>query len=375
MNRLAVLAAAALVAHAQDHNDLRWTVSITPPALSNFQRLLTRISIRVDGKEISDRGGKGEFVFYAAFRDSTGKTFRTRRNVDLQEYAKANSRTELECLLYAFVLPGTYDVTLAVVEPATRKRSETHRVLRVPGLNPDPMPELWRGLPAVEFVEMPDPPDRWFLPSDPQRLSLRTNGEARIEVLANISPSEALRRQRRAFDRNMDAIIPALKILSEVAQDVAVIDISRRRVDFEQHSRGALNWVALREALEDDSPNKIDVGALRDRGQNAEFFAEQTRRMASGDGKRIVIVMSAPMAFASHQDVQAIEPVRNARVYYLRFQTIPLRPGRGPFDFAPVVASDDLGRALKPLGAKVIDLRSPLDFRKALASILKEINL
>ncbi len=333
--------------------------------------------MRVDGKEISNRNRKGELVFMAEFRDASKKPYRSTMKVNLEEYSKANSHHELECVLHAFVLPGEYDLSLGVFEPATEKRSVTHRVLHVPAPANDPLPELWAKLPPVQFVDLPEPPDRWFLPDDRERFAfpIKPRRAVRLQVLANVSPSETSRRQRRSFDRNMEAIIPALKILSQidVPRDFAVVDVARRRVEFEQHDRGPLDWAALRQKLQEDSPNKIDAGSLRDRDQEAQFFSDQAARLASGppDERRVVVVLSAPLTFQTHQDVQALERSGDARVYFLRFQT--LRIFTAPQGQLPAMPADDLSRVLKPMQPKVMNLYSAMDFRKALAAILKEI--
>jgi hypothetical protein len=375
MKRLALLAAASLYAQ-----DLRWTVNVGTPALSSFQRLILHVTMRIDGKEIADRGGKGEFIFSAEFKDSSSQTYRTQSKVNLAEYSKATAHHELECDVRAFILPGSYELTLSVTDAATKQRSVNRRIINVPPLSNDPLPDLWKGLPAVEFLDIPDTPDRWFLPEDPHRMAFPKPHarNVRLEVIANVSPSEATRRQRRAFDRNMDAIIPALRLLSQIdiEHDLIAVDVSRRQIEFEQHGRGDLAWPSLRRALEENSPNKIDVGALKDRDQSAQFFADQVAKLASGspDERRVVLVLSAPVAFSSHQEIDSAPPPRNARVIYFRFQTIPPRItfGRAGPEL-PSAPADDLTRPLKPFQPKILNLYSPTDVRKALASILKEL--
>jgi hypothetical protein len=380
-----------------ERTDLRWTVSIPPAALSNFQRLWVRIAIRVDGKEIEKRNGTGAFLFAAEFRDSADKPYRTQIRVDLNDYQKATAQHELECVLQAFVLPGVYNLSLAAIEPSTEKLSLTHRTLRVAPLNNDPLPDAWRDFPAVDFIDIPELPDGWFLPNERGRLFLQVENHrpARIEILANVSPTETSRRQGRAYNRNMDAILPAIKILSRIgvrdgSKNVAVIDVARRRVSYEQSGRRELDWPALKQALDADNPNKIDAGSLKERDQDAQFFvSEATRRAVAAPGEqRILIVLSGPVTFTTHQEIQPIEgsPGPHARVYYLRFKPSPLNgfagslsapvrrgPGGVPFPAPPVVANDELERTLKPLQPRLFDIYSPVDFRKALAAILKEI--
>src|SRR5579883_271251 len=145
-----------------EHADIRWAITIPQPALTPFQRYATRISIRVDGKEIARRDGKGEFLFAAEFKDSSNRPFRTQSRVNLEDYQKATAQHELECAVQLFILPGDYEISLGVIEPSTEKSSVTHRTLHVAPLANDPLPGLWHGMPPVEFIDFPDAPDRWF---------------------------------------------------------------------------------------------------------------------------------------------------------------------------------------------------------------------
>jgi len=373
-----------------ERSDLRWAISISPPVLSNFQRLRMRITIRIDGKEIESRKGRGEFVFAAEFRDASGNPFRTRTQVELSEYQKATSRHELECTLQAFVLPGDYRISLAVMESSTGQASVAHRAIHVSAPNNDPLPDAWRNLPAVEFIDAPDTPDLWFLPDERGRLALaaENRGPLRVEILANISPSEGSRRQGRAYDRNMISILPAMKILSRIAlrsgtKNVTAVDVARRRVTYEQRDIESIDWPALKAALESQNPNKIDARSLRDRDQNAQFFIDQAVRRASpgGAGEPVLIVLSGPLVFATHQEMRPIEAPPKARVFYIRFQGITpaafFASQGGGRDTAPrplpSAFTDELERTLKPLQPRLFDIYSPGDFRKALAAILQEI--
>jgi hypothetical protein len=140
------------------------------------------------------------------------------------------------------------------------------------------------------------------------------------------------------------------------------------------YDRAELDWPALKQALNDANPNMIDAAALKDRDQDAQFFATEAGRLAapSGQGRSVLVVLSPPLAFNSHQELRPIEGEHFARVFYLRFQPAPLWAlARGPE--LPSVPGDELEHALKPLQPRTFEIFSPADFRKALGAILKEI--
>src|SRR5579872_6406794 len=199
-----------------ERSDLRWNIAISPPVLSNYQRIVVRVALRVDGKEIVERAGHGGLVLAAEIRDGDGKPYRTRQIVNLADFKNATSRHELETVLHAFLLPGEYKISLAAVELSTKKISVAHRTLRVSPLNNDPLPAAWRDLPSVDFVDFGDMPDRWYLPTDRRHLSLSVKSPISLRILVNVSPSAQRTRQRRAFNASMGAIIPALRVLSQI---------------------------------------------------------------------------------------------------------------------------------------------------------------
>jgi len=376
-----------------ERSDLKWAVTVPQPVLSNFQRLFTRISIRVDGKEIARRNGKGEFRFIARFTGAAGDPHWTQTRVDLENYRSATASHELECSVQAFILPGDYRVSIAAIDPASGEASVVHRTLHVAPLGNDPLPDAWKKMPPVEFIDVPEAPDRWFLPEERGQMFLPVQNEqpVRIELLANVSPTEMSRRQGRAYGRSMDSIIPALKILSEMelrngSKNLSLIDVGRRRVSYEQRALKRVDWLAMKSALESDNPNKIDAESLRDRGQNAQFFIDQALRRTAADGdlRPVLIVLTAPASFSSRQEMRPVERSKGL-VFYLRFQIVipsaiianqqPLdRGGSIPEAAAmPRLLIDQLEHTLKPLQPHLFDIYTPADFRKALAAILREI--
>lgn len=163
-----------------------------------------------------------------------------------------------------------------------------------------------------------------------------------------------------------------------------------------------LDWERLKAALVENDPNKIDVHALENHEQNAQFLVAEVRKRLEStetngdvplgleeDSKKVLIVLSGPMAFSKGQDLRPIEaaPEPATRVFYLRY--FPPRPGlvagppsigrRGigpPMPVPPRGPSteDSLARTLKPLAPRVFDVATPLEFRSALAAIIGEIS-
>jgi hypothetical protein len=194
----------------------------------------------------------------------------------------------------------------------------------------------------------------------------------------------------------MGNLVPALKVISQLEIDdgsmnVTLLDLERRKVSFTQEEVGTLDWTRLRAALVENDPDRIDVHALENHEQNAQFFVSEIRKRL-GDPARVLIVLSAPMAFSGGQDLRPIEAEPGRHVFYIcYYPPLQVVPGEArqddighhgrvvpsPVPHASVVGTpveDSLARTLKPLAPRMFNVRSPMEFRNALAAIMNEIS-
>jgi len=394
---------------------IRWSAEVLPAHLGVHQRLSVVLSVRVDGSEFVKRSGPGQLVVFMEIRDHDDHAFRTHRALHFEEVKNPGSLATVNFEQYAFVVPGDYQVAAAVYDTGSREHALKRIKLHVPDVPHDPLPDAWRSLPEVEFLTFTEPPDSWYLPEISSRLNLPVPNErpVRVEVVVNESPTEATRRAGRTTRRSMGNLIPALKVLSQMdikngSINVTLLDLERRKVSFNQEEAGKLDWTRLRAALLDNDPNQIDVHALENHEQNAQFFVSEIRKRlesteANGDVPLgltadpacVLIVLSGPMAFPKGQDLRQIEatPEPGTRVFYIRYNPpLPVGPGgppmygpqaRGRIAPPPNVAygvrgsaatEDSLARTLKPLAPRTFDVTTPMEFRGALAAIMSEIS-
>jgi hypothetical protein len=376
---------------AGDTTQIRWTVRTPAARLTPYQRLAARIEIELDEKEIVKRRGHGELATLLQIEDASGKRWRTHNSFDLTRVPAETKVAALAIAQEVFLLPGDYTISVATCDSQTGEHSFLHRLLRVPPLHADPLPDAWEGLPPVEFVRAFQEPDSWFQPSlrGRLRLGLQTSRPIHIDVLLNLTPSERAANSTRSFRRNMTVLIPALKVLSgiEIANgslDVTLLDLTRREVSEEKNVRG-LDWMKAKSLLSETQPGVIDLQSLSARGQMTQFFRDQVlSRVRGADGNdemHVVIVLSAP-AFYPRQN--PLEPVvlehdTRRKIFYLRYLPTPrvdltmYTPGREPAPTGLSLPPDDLERLLKPLDARILHAETPAEFRKALAAMLAEI--
>ena len=221
----------------------------------------------------------------------------------VQEGTKSNDAVFSQLF---FVMPGDYRVEMALYDTATSEHTMSKRKLHVAALRNDPLPEAWRGLPAVEFVNPSQPPDSWYLPSIQGRLSLKVEPREPVQVnlVVNLTPSERLTGSSRAQSRNLAALLPATKIFSQIdwgsaGFSLALLDLSRRKVSYEQSSPGPLVWSKAGASLGEVNPAIIDVKSLGNRKLTAQFFVEIQRRAATPHKQTVLIVLTNAVEFES----------------------------------------------------------------------------
>ena len=382
----------------------RWSARVIPSELSNTQRLRAHIEITVDGNELLRRRGHGELVYFVQFSDSDHRRYQSHGSIALEEVTEAAAKSEYIYSQTALVIPGDYRVALAVLDTKTGEHAALERTLHISPLKNDPLPDSWRGLPAVEFMQTGDAPDVWFQPQLTGRLHLplETRRDTRVQVLVNASPSALGPKYRlgEVNNRSMADLLPSLKVISNLELEpgnlgVSVFDLTRRQVLFAQDRvdprKEPLDWPRLRPGLLDADPNKIDVHELTDREQNAQFFVEQVRRhISSGPAPAALIILSGPMAFARGADMRPIElkEKHEGKVFYIRYHPPPMRMAvassqaylgrrrgisQSPNALIVQEPLDELEPLLKPLQPRVFDVYDAIQFRKALAELMKEI--
>lgn len=372
---------------------LKWRVEIPAPQLSSHQRLMLRVTTHVDGREIEKRKGEGAFVALLQVKDGAGRIWQNHAALDLTKIPENVQSSEFDISHFAFVLPGDYTVSVAVCATVTGEHSVMVRKLHVAPLRTEPLPGAWLALPSIEFVSpLAGPPDIWFLPEVEQSLllpALRASRPVHLQILVNTTPSERASASVTTMRRNMALVIPVLKMLTGLevpggSTDAALLDLTNRRVPFEQKAVRALDWPGMRGFFADAQPALIDVRALQGQWKMRGFFRDEVERRlrAAGDEIPVVIVLSGPAFFENQQALETVPLIApNGHLFYIRCRAVMVRPVRVRPGMRPPVPAqtlyampqDDLALSLASLGAHIFDATSPEQFRRILAAILEQI--
>jgi hypothetical protein len=85
--------------------------------------------------------------------DQQGRKYRNYAEQDLKQVKPGLSQYTVTLSWDVFVLPGDYQVALVLYYSGREGHSLAVERLHIGALKNDPLPESWRGLPAVEFCD------------------------------------------------------------------------------------------------------------------------------------------------------------------------------------------------------------------------------
>src|ERR1022692_3282319 len=85
-----------------------WAGGASRAELSFHQRLMARVEISLDGKDLETRRGDGHMVFFIQIADRDGTRYQYHGTVELGKLAENIKDANLECSARAFFLPGDY---------------------------------------------------------------------------------------------------------------------------------------------------------------------------------------------------------------------------------------------------------------------------
>ena len=380
--------------------DIPWKLDVSTFGLTVFQRFIARTEIHVGADAISQRAGEGQLLFFVQFTDSRGFSFQSHNHIDLADVKDVHQEALFTQNILA--IPGDYRVDFAVYDSASQQRSFAQRTMHIAPLHNDPLPDAWQGADSIEIVPDLNSPDRWYLPRAIDKLHLTVDSQTpvNLQIIASGAWSDEL---------------SAEKVLSQIevpngSADLALLSYEHRSVFFEQNLAQPLDWPKLKAALATINPNSIDAHSLGGRRENLQFFLDEiSRRVAPPNPDsatardasaiqplRVFIVLTPPWDFRDGEKVRPIIPDDAHRlVFYLRYSLdhpndfLPtgaeslnhpptrhlqsldrVTPGA---DFKKLRSTDFLAHTLAPLHPRLFDVTSPEEFRKALATILRDI--
>ena len=357
-----------------DHSEIPWTFNVREAYLRVDQRLEVPYLARISGKELN-RSGKNHELFLVSRVSSLDGEWLNEANVvrhTVEDQVPNNVQAEFRMRLV--VQPGEYLLWAVLYDRKTDKHNVAKRRIKVAELRGDPLPDLYRRMPLVEFPSFGDSnSEAGSFVSSELYLPVRNKRPLQVELISMLSPPEQWTGRARVMRAHNDDTLGALAALSQIdlaegSLSIAGLDLMRRQVMFEQRDFQHVEWASLMDAMKKAQSPDISATALQGSKNNGAFFREFLNQRLSedptlADGMRVVIVVTSPQLFESGSDLRPlqIEGDCNCRVYYLRFR----------LNVNDVF--DQLEKLMKPLRPRIFNLITARDLRKAIAEIVQDL--
>lgn len=359
---------------------LPWKVLIQQNGLSLHQRMSVHVEVQMLRRELVKRPPDQRMLVLVEIMSAAGQPFRNYELFRMSEMEPAVKRGEIDVFWDTYMLPGDYTITLALAVGDTGEHNLAQRKLHVGPPKNDPMPGIWRELPTVEFLSSTlKGPDEMFRPDIPTRLNLplATQRPLQLDVLADVTVSNLFRGSTSFYERYLEVALPLLKALSQVSVErgslnVAMLDLHRREVTFEQDDVKELDWPRARSVLAPEADTAtVDIKLLAQRRESPAFLQDELLRRlnaASADPLHVFVIIGSPMDFYSFRDLPRLPAGSEEKcvVYYLQFELLDTTYADG--------AVGNVRKMLKPLTVHVFKVRTAESVRHALARIVEEVS-
>jgi hypothetical protein len=371
-----------------NHQDMPWQVQTSADRLSFHQRLIATIQVQVPGLELLKRRRDEHITLLVEVRNGQGVSSRNFGVLEMNELKPEMKRSDVEFSWQAFAVPGQYELSVALWDKKSGEHNFLRRLFHVDAYRNDPLPEMWRGLPAFEFWGTKrDGPDYMFHADIEARpnLALVTLRPIEMHVLLDMTPSsEIFRGNYGYYNHYLGAVLPTFKLFNQInlkngTRSAAALELVQRHIVFEQNDGKDLDWAVLRKTLSPDSgPGTVSVKALQNRQQSPVYLREEiVRRLkvasehAAKPGEkplRVFILLGSPMDFYTFPKLPEIETgeEQDCVIYYLQFEFNERAEITGGIS--------SVEKMLKPLKIRSFEVRSADDVRRALAKMLEDLS-
>src|SRR5438034_772265 len=324
--------------------EIPWDLRLSDPYLRIDQRLEVSYVIRLSAKDLNRTGKTHELFFVSRISSPEGEW------LDQPNIARY------------------------VVEQELPNGVQTQFLMRVSEFRGDPLPDIYRHMPLVEFPQIDESEQNGpGLLTSRLYLPVHNKHALEVELISTLSPPEQWTGRTRVLRSHNDNTIGAIIALSQLelaggTLSITGLDLVRHQVIFEEPSIHGPNWQSLMEALKKAQSPELSAQALQGSKNNGAFFREFLSQRINSEGFdgspiRVLIIVTSSQLFQRGSDLTPlqVEGDCRCRVYHLRFR----------LNMADVF--DEIEKIIKPLHPRTFNLITPRDLRKAIAEIVADL--
>jgi hypothetical protein len=357
--------------------DIPWQVWTTPPVFTHQQRHLVAIRAVINCGKLKNRNHERILHFVLRVADEKNGWTTDYDYTPIHVFSRLDRAHEVHYVSGVYLRPGRYTFALMVYDDLTKLGSIRQKKVIVPPLKKDPLPDLDRDLPNIQFtsgVEMErfdfspslNRDWEWPLAKGKEWLPVHNNRRLCIDIVIN---STAV-----GFFTNPGILQPMLLRMASVISHfqlsngcvrVTLLDMSRMKTLIDRQDAAGFDWQSASELLKKENQDKIDVGLLESGNAPWEFLGSRLKEIAESGGCETetevplkVIVFVAP--FDKLPEKTDIRPVHLKNDSSVRIFTIG-------------IYGNDLSAIIKGIRPQAFPIGDGLEFRRTLASLISAL--
>src|SRR5437899_1743234 len=266
--------------NAGERAEIPWDLRLSEPYLRIDQRLEVSYVVRINAKDLNRIGKTHELFFVSRISSPDGEWL---EQPNLSRYVieqQLPNGVQTQFLMRVCVQPGDYVLWLVLYDRESGKHNVARRRMQVPEFRGDPLPDLYRRMPLVEFpqVDESDQSRSGFLKSQ-LYLPVHNKHALDVELISTLSSPEQWTGRTRVMRAHNDNTVGAIIALSQLqlvagTLSIAGLDLVRHQVLFEEARVQAVNWQRLMEAFKKAQSPQLNTEALLGSKNNAAFFRD-----------------------------------------------------------------------------------------------------
>jgi hypothetical protein len=372
--------------------DLPWKVTLIKPRLTLQQRYLVQVSALIYTARLRKRNVGRDLNFVLKVADSDGNWVPGYSYTHLPMPAGLPSYYEIQCVTGIYLRPGKYTIALVLYEANLKQGNVWKKSLEVKAMKEDPLPDLDRDLPRIEFIS--GTPEYvmgsgmshayldsvWPLGKGMEWLPVANKSDMFLDIVVNVSFNMMLRGQSMQqwwvnYPINAAQMVQAASVLSHLRLNkgrirISIVDVMNMKTIFDREDAQGFDWRNAGEVVRKQNRFTIDIDRLSFFTQVSAYFQAKLNEIledgssasSGGAPHRVLIVVSNQQEFPEKTPIIKVVPQNpeSTRLFYFCVNN-------------RFYISGDINEMLKSAAQKRFNVRQPRDFRKALSDLILEL--
>jgi hypothetical protein len=368
-----------------ERHDIPWQVAIEPGSLTYQQRHVVQVRTTYPvSKLLKAEIAPSDIHVIARFATEDGRWLPGQGYSRVQLPATGSVPGTIDSFISVYLRPGRYKFALMAFDSLHHNGNLQRGSFEVRGEKDDPFPNMDADLPSIDYpspIAGPGDVDptsighSWALGHGILRLPVANSHPVQLDVVVNLSLNaldEGFRDQTgAAFLMQVSNVLTQLDLRQGCVR-FSAIDILRRQTLALGVDGPHVDWGQLEATLEKNDPFTIDATDLAGRktapARFVEFLQQATTSADHCDAqgqpmRHVLIVLGEEFLFPPKTEKATIDSrtLPLTRCYYLERSLGQAR------------RADDISNLLKPLQPERIAFVRPIEFRKALARIVADL--